>query len=815
MFLFLFFILFFFNFSCLASAQPSQGVFGSDDLKPQPNQNESIILPTVEVSAEAQKGPASSLTSAYGPEMSLFETPRQITQLSREAIDTVAPGNLMGYDDLAPLVPSLTTMAPAGDYSVEPFIRGLPATVFRNGMLVGLESYGTTGVLPNFYAYENIDIVQGPVTAVYGAREMASGYANQITKQPYYDKFRGAAQYSIGMYDQNRWNIDIGGPFANGKAAYRFDYAGQYSGSYYEGAYMHSQDFYLAVSAKPTENYWIDSNVEWDTLGFNLPLGINRPDQALIDSGLYQSGNMIGWLGPNGNFHPGIGTSVPGQGYVIQWGPQLPISLRNNLADLAGSGNFLNYGVAQLIQTLVVSDDLRIVNNTMFEYLSVLQNPLANSNWTYTPGDWLIEHRLEAQAELHTDLAGLSTKHMLDGGMFFWFEKNTDYTETSRIADNFWNMAKPLSRSNLLPPVTMSEALRAQNIYLTDIPVPGIPYITYNTDNFSTASSEFFQFSPFLQDVISLGEKWSFIFGSRLQWYIVANSDPPGTPPPLMLQSYYSILEPQVNASLSYKPYPWMNAYFTYAYAQVAAMDVLGAFCPEFTSKYYHLTTTMYESGVKFNLYHDKLFLSTEGFYYSTFFPVTVLPGGFTPITPADVIGAELAGTYQPNANWSFNFGFDYLVGEEFWTQSAAQTGPTVIQNYSAAVAALYNLPVDPYVTLPTGIYPFIGFPHEHGTTMITYKSDHGFGASFWLWIQSGMFLSYDYATRIPIDYTLNASLFYGTNRWKIQLQCYNITDNHYWFPTGTGFQGDRVYNYDKILIGLPFWVMGTVTVYF
>ncbi|WP_166792868.1 TonB-dependent receptor [Methylacidiphilum caldifontis] len=776
---------------------------------------EPIVLPVVEVSEQAPLGAASSTTTAYGPELSVFDTPREITQISREALDTLSPGNIMGYDELAPLVPSLTTMAPAGDYSVEPFIRGLPATVFRNGMLVGLESYGTSGPLPNFYAYENIDIVQGPVPAVFGAREMAAGYANQITKQPNFDKFRGAAQYSIGMYDQNRWNVDIGGPFAGGKAAYRFDYAGQYSGSYYEGAYMHSQDFYLALSARPSENYWIDSNFEFDTMGFNLPLGINRPDQALIDSGLYQSGNMIGWLGPNGTFHPGIGTSVPGEGYVIQWGPQVPISLRNNLANLAGSGNRTNYGVAQLIQTLKLSDELRVVNNTMFEYFNLVQNPLANSNWSYSPGDWLIEHRIEAQAQLNQSIKGLSLSHSLDGGIFLWFQDNTDYTETSRIADNFWNMAAPLSRSNLLPPITLAEALRAQDIYLTDIPIPGIPYITYNTNNFATARSEFFQLSPFIQDIIALGDKWSLILGARLQWYSIANSEPPGTPSFLMLQSYYSILEPQFNASLSYKPFPWMNAYFSYAYTQVAAMDVLGAFCPEFSSQYYHLENIEYESGVKFNLFHDKLFLSTEGFYYSTFFPVTVLPGGFTPITPAQVIGAEIATQYQLDRSWNFSAGFDYLTGEEFWTQSVAQTGPIVIQNYSAAVAARYNLPVDPYTTLPPAVYPFIGFPHEHGTAMISYNSGQGFGGSFWLWIQSNMFLSYNYATQIPIDYTLNASLYYGTKWWKIQLQLYNLTDNHYWFPTGTGFQGDRVYNYDKVLIGLPFWVMGTVSVFF
>ncbi|MGD9897373.1 MAG: TonB-dependent receptor [Candidatus Methylacidiphilaceae bacterium] len=771
-------------------------------------------LPEVEVSGELP-GPASTPISAYGTEMSILDTPREVTPISREQLDTVAPGNLMGYDDLAPLIPSLTTMAPAGDYSVEPFIRGLPGTVFRNGMLVGLESYGTSGPMPNFFAYENMDVAQGPVSAVFGAREMAAGYVNNITKQPYFDRFRGDALYSMGMYDQNRWNIDMGGPFAGGKAAYRFDYAGQYSGSYYEGAYMHSQAFYLALSAHPSENYTIDSNFEFDTLGFNLPLGINRPDSALIDSGLYQSGNMIGWLGPNGTFHPGVGASFPGQGYVVQWGPQVPISLRNNLANLAGSGNRSTYGVAQIIQTLKLSDDLRIVNNTMFEYFNMVQMPLANSNFSYTPGDWLIEHRLEAQAKEETPLGSLQLRHELDGGIFLWFDSQTDYTETSRIADNYWNMTQPLTRSGLLPPITMAEALRAGDIYLTDIPVPGVPGLTYNTNNFATARSEFFQVSPFVQDNIQLGDKWNLLLGARLQWYEIANSEPPGTPSALMLQSNYSILEPQVNASLSYKPYPWMNAYFTYSYAQTAAMDVLGAFCPEFTSSYYHLTNIMYESGVKLNLLRDKLFLSAEGFYYSTFFPVTVLPGGFTPITPADVLGAELAGTYQPSRNWIYTFGFDYLTGEEFWSQSAAQTGPTVIQNYSAATAARYNLPVDPYMTLPTGTYPFIGFPHEHGTAMATYKSDMGFGASFWLWIQSGMFLSYDYATRIPVDYTLNASIFYTTKRWEARVQIYNLTDNHYWFPTGTGFQGDRVYNYDKVLIGLPFWVMGTVRVFF
>jgi hydrogenase maturation factor len=116
----------------------------SKDSNKPPGSIPTISLPEVTVSAQTVSSeptilPTSRQISSYGPEMNILEIPRDIRPVSQEEMQTVMA---LTVNDLAAFSPSINPTQATGNIVSEPIIRGLPGTVFRNGMLVGFSSGG-------------------------------------------------------------------------------------------------------------------------------------------------------------------------------------------------------------------------------------------------------------------------------------------------------------------------------------------------------------------------------------------------------------------------------------------------------------------------------------------------------------------------------------------------------------------------------------------------------------------------------------------------------------------------------------------------
>ncbi|QSR87866.1 TonB-dependent receptor plug domain-containing protein [Methylacidiphilum caldifontis] len=774
--------------------------------------------------------------NVLGSPMKVIDIPRTVQVLTRQELNTI---NAQTVNDLAAFTPGVNPSQQTGSPMGEPIIRGLPGTVFRNGMLVGFSQSGQYGPLMNMMAYDNMDVVTGPVSIVFGPQELAGGFINEVTKQPYFDKFRGNASYTLGMYNTNFWNLDIGGPLVNDKVAYRFDYFGQDGFApynYYDGAYLQRQCFYLDIGAKPYENLTIDFNTELDINHFNTVAGLNRPTSALINDGLYQSGNLAGWYGPPGVFHPGLGTAPPGAGYAVSWGPLLPINPRTNIFENPEDDDQQAYYVAQCVTTLKINDETSLINNSLFEYYSALIDQAIPSDfWGFLPSGYDFDDRLEVRSSFETPLHSKNDKdpeqpfslhHLIDTGLEFRYFSDTEYAGVWHEPVNIWNLVQPLGNNRFSPLVSFAQATSPlfANPYLTDIPIPGFPGGFYNVFNYLSTSDTFYELSPFYQHQIDFMDKWSLMVAGRMNGYFIQASPPPGTPailsavaPTFGLPSYSStsmnVVQPEITISPSYKPFAWMTSYFSFFYGQTTLLSQFGSFAPEFPSSYYHQNNFLYEVGTKFNLLHNKLFLGLSGYYQSGFIPSQVIPGGPVATTEVAIKGAQLMGNYQPNKNFWLNFGYSFIVGQELW-QGLPQ-GPLALQPYSSTVAKQFGLPVDPLVNEAPLNYPFIGFPTNYGNLMATYKFNNGLGISLWALAESGNFIFYTYSTRIPSWYTLNARIFYSSKRWEASLYLYNFTNEHYWFAGAPGFSAARNFNYDYIVPQLPFWVQGTLSILF
>jgi hypothetical protein len=227
---------------------------------------------------------ARPFNSVYGTDRSIIDTPRNVTIISREQMDAIS---IHDVREFSKLTSSSYTRSNFGAPTT-PDIRTQYADTFVNGSRLGLTSNGN-GLPVNFNSVESVNIVKGPAGVVYGASQYVGGYVDLITKKPFFDGFHGEATGEVGMYDQYRWGLDFGAPISK-TLAYRVSYAGEESGSYYYDGYKHTQAGYAALSWVPNEKYDLFVNGEFFRADYTENFGINRPTQALIDNGLYQTG---------------------------------------------------------------------------------------------------------------------------------------------------------------------------------------------------------------------------------------------------------------------------------------------------------------------------------------------------------------------------------------------------------------------------------------------------------------------------------------------------------------------------------------------
>ena len=88
----------------------------------------------------------------------------------------------------------------------------------------------------------------------------------------------------------------------------------------------------------------------------------------------------------------------------------------------------------------------------------------------------------------------------------------------------------------------------------------------------------------------------------------------------------------------------------------------------------------------------------------------------------------------------------------------------------------------------------------------VTYQFDNGFGASFGPQLTGEQWQNQEGSLRIPLQYTLNAFVFYRRPRWEVQVNFMNLTDERNWTSIDPSFAGN-----DVIFPEQPFRVSGQV----
>ena len=784
------------------------------------------------------------VVSTFGTPINVMDAPRQITPVNQTLLR--ASGALyQGYMDplsISSILPTAYTELNWGmGNSVT--IRGRQALPYINGIEMTLQNDAMQGVPFSWNMVENMDIQEGPANAVFGATQASTGSVNYITKQPYFDKFRGRIWDTTGMYQQYLWGADIGGPVdKEGKLAWRFSYMGQDQGSYYQYMYNKQQNFYFTVGWKPYDNYSVNFYGDYGMYDFYPQLAdmMNRPTNNLIQNGLYSTGVMPGFPGSIAQGGPVTGSAV-NPAYNTYAGPLAGINRRATIWSPYGGGN-ANNAFAQLVQTVKVSDDLQIVNNSFLWYTKTqwLEPQLYTA--MYTPGDYEFDNRTEVrwtydplanepekpktkeEKGLENVFGKLLLKSSVDTGIEWHYQYNNDYfSETAWAYGNSYSLVNPMNPALANPALFYLPGTKQFNSYVNNPHsaagagglwhVPGAPANYYYEPLNGASGSTFGQYwavAPFYQHNLQITDKFAIYFGARATayfWNYTTPQGPAGMPQITGLTNAslnQDSIAPLINISPTYKPFDWMTAYFNYNWSYVNNVAVIGGAAPTFNSASFRLLNQLIEGGVKFNLLNDKLFITAAGFTQDQQLNNLGLPP-----TPATITGYEVNLAYQPDKHWWVRAGYIDMHGTENWT--ALTHGPSMRQDYSTAYALQQMYALNTNVGLPSGIYNMIGFPDQYASATITYTSDLGLGGTLQGIVMSDQYLDYLGSAKIPTQYILNAQVFYVQPKWEARVYIYNFTNNNYWMPFGLGSAGSRAFNESSVIAGWPFWIEGNV----
>ena len=249
-----------------------------------------------------------TINGPFGDNLALQDIARSVTPISKELIEQL---NITTLQDVLAVSPNTYAASGFGAPSL-PTIRGQFGELFQDGTRRQAGNNGF-GVPLSFNAVEQIDVVKGAPPVLFGSSQRNGGFVNLHSKQASTEEHKGKAKLSAGRWDQYTAQLDYTAPIVKDKIGFRVSYEHLDHGSYYDYSGTKSDSLFAALRVLPDDKSSWDINFELYQVEFTDNAGINRPTQALIDHGLYITGQGVQ---ANGSTVPAAGSIVSPTGLV-------------------------------------------------------------------------------------------------------------------------------------------------------------------------------------------------------------------------------------------------------------------------------------------------------------------------------------------------------------------------------------------------------------------------------------------------------------------------------------------------------------------
>jgi TonB-dependent Receptor Plug Domain len=790
----------------------------ADDAPPKKNDNTSIVSELVVNGVpykETVLPTRLSTNSVYGLDLGVLDTPRNTTLISTTQLETV---NIQDPRAFSYLTASSYSDSSFGTPNI-PRIRGQYADVFINGMRYSFTQNGY-GVPLNFDALENVSIVKGPASVVDGPGPGVGGEADLITKRPSLSEQKIVADATFDTVSNRRWGLDVSMPLIKHELGLRISYSGEYSDSYFTNHYMHKNAVYAALRWEPNDRYRLDLNGEVNFQTYTENVGVNRVNQNLIDNNLYLQGVPTGEAYSSFFGYDPLPIGSPGNPFSplapilteVTLTSAVPLNTRTTIDATPGVITKARTYNFQAIQTYRLNPNLTLEDNAFFTYQdSENREPYYFADASF--GSWTFENRADLKGHFTLDFAGLHTNNDFIIGAAF------RYAHVNYI--NNFSAETPAAFDLTTNPALWVWDNPTQVAYADAFPYTG-PFggLQYGvpgrdvTDAGNDGISDLYDYAVFFQHRLSFSRQLSFLYGGRLDLVYNHSFDPLGGAvcDTCYTGTYYDPNTPQpqqhdtgtyglgnVNASLVYRPQPWVTFYGTFDFTQSVnpngGIGGVNTFLQAPDHEFLRSDSYLYEGGVKLNLMNNKLFIGTAGFDQKRNIPVG--PSG-TKQSRADIAGFEIEANYQPNRRLYATASYSYI-------KTTLHIGdPSNL---------FYNYPAEPGLNVDgAGIFAVFkdgqsyndpGVPRQLFNFLGNYKFKNGFGFRFGVQVIGPIQTSfsgyldpvassfvpmsvqsnnwYFRSPTIPTQYTMNIAAFYEWKQYSITASLYNVTNQINW----------------------------------
>lgn len=705
----------------------------------------------------------------FGDTQALAELARSVTPISAELIEAAAVNDLHDINKIAP-----NSFAAAGFGAPSlPTLRGQLGEIFQLGMRRQGGNNGL-GIPLSFNSVGQIDVVRGLPPVILGSTQRTGGFVNIQPKRANLSQDVGTAQVQVGEWQSYRGQFDFSTLIKKDNEALRASVEVIREDSFYDYSEHKSDDLFVSYRWRPDSQSELNLFAEWYDVEWTDNAGFNRPTQALIDDGLYLTGQG---RQPNGSMVPGAFALVSPESLV-----ELPRSqVYTDPDDINGAQTLLLHGIYE-----------RELNR-----------------------EWAFSQRFYYQHLDREEIAQNSFVEIVDGAQTFetraelryaksqdaitWFGVNLRindvlaYSQFTTEADLPVDLSGPLSNRRI--PLTPAQQARLVELRPGVFVSPGTQYDLdgdgvgdFNLSDSTDSTSQ--QWGLFLQHERQLTDAIKVNAGIRADYYDVTASDP--LPPPGVTEipeDTYTDWLYGAQLSIQYQP---SQAHVWYASLNqqeatsnsVAGGTVLGA-DQRINPLNFASETDAFEVGYKYapvaaTWYADVAwFTQTRG--------LRNRDGSNTGIKTR---GVEAQWFYQADKLW-LTAGYSYLDAR-FDNSASFQDSRTVYDAFTDErpdLVAGTGVGAPNFAAFAPSTMRVQGLPDHQASIALGYDLTSQVAVGGNATYTGDYKLDFLDTVRIRDQHTLNLFVQWRslTQRHKVRLDIYNVTDEENWSPVFEG----------------------------
>jgi len=729
-------------------------------------------IEVIQVSGKAinDKGMSPKSTKINGPfgdGIALKDIARSVTPITSEMIEQL---NITDLSDIQKVSPNSYSASGFGASSL-PTIRGQLGELYQDGVRRQAGNNGF-GIPMSFNAVEQIDVVKGAPPVLLGTSQRNGGFVNLHSKTAPTDSKFGKITASGGSWDHYRAQLDVATDLVANQSGIRLSAEHIDNGSYYDYSGFKSDSIFVAFRLLPDDVSTWDINVEYYDVEFTDNAGINRPTQALIDNGLYITGQGVQ---PNGSTIAGANAIVSPTGLV-------EIDRSQVLTDPDNTNDAQTF---LLHSTYVrqLSDNATLKNITYYQHLE-REEIAQNSFVEIIDGADTAQNRLELAYQWNDSQSTIAAVDLR-------YNKVLGYSQFTTEADLPIDLTGPIENRRI--PLTAEQQARLVELRPGVFVSPGAQYDT-NGDgrgNFSlsdTTDSSSWQTGLAIQHNSQWTDKFSTSIGYRADFYDVQARDPIAPQGQIAASdSIHEMLE-SGQISLSYKLTDAITTYASASYNEstsnsMGGGNTLGA-NNQISRQNFATENTLNEVGIKYSPTDSAWYVDAAVFDQKR--SLRNRDGSNTGIRTK---GFEAQAFFDADPYW-FSAGYSYLdarYDDSASSQDTVQVADS-FDNSRPDIIQGTGIGAPNFASFAPSNRRVQGLPEQtltiNGGIAITEKWQAGF---------SGLYTkSYplDFLATVYIrdQYTLNINTRYDfTPQTSLRLDVNNVTNQNNWRPVFEG----------------------------